>query len=537
MTRAPLRAVAVAALGALQCAATRTATAQGTAQVRTGWQGDASALAPVAELERGPAQAPPFSLLLVAPFTRAGLYWTLGNPGALPFELQDTYTAFRARYTDESGAYRRPLDAATITAFTASGSGWKPVGNAGALSGGVVVKCASLGQMASGVAEPYSMSPHFFADTSGTTLGETAARLDGAGGWRVGGWGLGLALGFDTWTALTGVSMVPRFQRGVLPAATAGITRKLGDHLVLGAHARRRAERQTASLSARGTTNRVYRIEGFTEPVPIELGPSQGFYRRIERDAAAAGLGAAMVTGGTRWVAHGELTQLHERQSTTQSNDPPLDKWDATGHVLGFAAETQFANQKGRLLAGARWTHVTGEATRAALVDEGILFHATDDAVDVGLDLRLRLGSGWETGARLGVNHDYDARDDILARVGSALRTWTPSFSLETACDLSDRLAVSLGAGVGWRTPIGSIPDPGATKAGYQGWLAPELSYYATPTLTDALRFAARWRAGGQEIAVQAQYGHTTARGAAYQLPFAPAGSRETWDVAISIAH
>jgi len=400
----------------------------------------------------------------------------------------------------------------------------------------VVVKRASLGQMASGVAEPYSMSPHFFADTSGTTLGETAARLDGAGGWRVGGWGLGLALGFDTWTALTGVSIVPRFQRGVLPAATAGITRKLGDRILLGAHARWRAERQTASLSARGTTNRVYRIEGFAEPVPIELGPSQGFYRRIERDAAAAGLGMGVVTGGIRWVAYGELTQLHERQSTTQSNDPPLDKWDATGHVLGFAAETEFADQKGRLLAGARWTHVTGDATRAALVDEGILFHATDDAVDVGLDLRLRLGSRWETGARLGVNHDYDARDDILARIGSALRTWTPSFSLETAYDVSDRLALSLGAGAGWRTPIGSIPDPGSTQAGYQEWLAPELSYYATPTVTEVLRFAARWRAGVQEIAIHTQYGHTAGRGATYRLPLAPAGSRETWDVGVSIA-
>ena len=534
MTGTRVRTLAL--IAAAQCAAAGIADAQGSSPQRVGWQGDPTALAPVAELVREPAPVPQLPLLLTAPAPRAGLFWTLGNPAALPLELNDRYTAFRAAYTDEAGTYRRPLDAASTGTIAVSGSGWRPVGARGALSGGVVVQQTSMDQMAAGVSDPYGMSPHLFSDTSGTSLGETAARLDGAGGWRLGGWGLGLALGFDTWTTRTGVARVPRFQRGVRPTATAGLTRTLGP-LVLAAHARWQAEVQTTSLTTRGVTDRVYDIAGYTEPVPVDLGPGQGYYRRIERDAAALGGGAGLTTGTIRWIAFGEVTRLDERQSSQQNNNPPTDNWDATGHVLGLSVEAALAGGRGRLVSGIRWSHVSGEATRADLVAEGILYRATDDAVDGGVDVRLRLGSRWQAGARLSITHDYDARDDILARVGSALRTWSPSFSLETAYDLSDRLALSLGAGAAWRTPIGSIPDPGPTGAGYQEWLAPELSYYATPTLTEALRVAARWRAGGQEIAVQAQYGHTAARGAGYQLPFAPVGSRETWDVGVSVAH
>jgi Family of unknown function (DUF6850) len=523
-------------IATVQGAVTGIAMAQGSLPQRIGWQGEASALAPVAELVREPTPAPQLPLLLTAPAPRAGLFWTLGNPAALPLELNDRYTAFRAEYTDEAGAYRRPLDPASTGTITVSGSGWQPVGARGALSGGVVVRRTSMDQMAAGVSDPYGMSPHLFSDTSGTSLAETAARLDGAGGWRLGGWGLGLALGFDTWTTQTGVSRVPRFDRGVRPAATAGLTRTLGP-LVLGAHARWQAEVETPSLVTRGVTDRVYDIAGYTEPVSVDLGPGQGYYRRIERDAAAMGGGAALKTGTIRWIAFGEVTRLNERQSSQQNNNPPTDNWDATGHVLGLSADVTLAGGRGRLVSGLRWTHVSGEATRADLAAEGILYRATDDAVDGGVDLRLRWGSRWETGARLSVTHDYDARDDVLARVGSALRTWSTGLALEAAYDVSGRLTLGLGAGAAWSTPIGSIPDPGSQGAGYQEWLAPALSYYATPALSGTSRVTARWHTGGSDLALSLQYTDVGARSANYQLPFTPAGSRESWDVGVSIAH
>lgn len=534
MTRAAVRGLVVA-LAAAQCAALRDAAAQGSSQQRTGWDGNPSPLAPVAELPRAPVAAPSLPLLLTAPAPRAGLYWTVGNPAALPFELGDRYTAFRTGYAAESGDYRRPFDAASSGTLTVSGSGWRPLGARGAVSGGVVVERASLDGMAADVGEPYTMSPHLFTDTTASALGETAARLDGAGGWRLGGWGLGAALGYETWTTRTGVSRVPRFQRGVHPVATAGVARALGP-LLLGMHARWQAEVQTVSLVTRGVTDRVYDIAGYTEPVVVDLGPGQGYYRRIERDAAALGGGAALTTGTIRWIAFGEVTRLHERQSSQQNNNPPTDNWDAAGHVLGLSAEVAVAGGRGRLVSGIRWTHVAGDATRADLVAEGILYHGSEDAVNAGADLRLRLGARWELGTRLAVAHDRDRRDDLLIRLASDMGTWSPSLALETSYDVSARLSLALGAGGGWVTPLGSIPNPDTRGAGYQEWLAPELSYDATPSWSAALGVSARWRtAGGTAIALAARYASAGTRGAGYQLSFAPSGERHALDVVFSV--
>lgn len=499
----------------------------------------ASPLAPIADLVLDETAVPSFPLLLSRPAPRAGIFWSAGNPAALPFELRDSYTEFRTRASDERGAYRRPLDAASTREFEVSGGGWRPVGSAGAVSGSVSVARSSDGGIAADVGQPYSMSPHLFVDTSRSSLGQTVVRLDGAGGWRIGGWGLGVAAAYESQVTRTGTALVPRFQRGVLPAVTAGASRRLGSRVLLGAHVRWQGPSQTLSVSTRGTGGLVYVLAGYTEPTPINLGPRDAYNRRIDRDAEAAGLGASVDAVGVRWVATGEVTRLHERQTSQASNHPPVDHWDANGYVLGLWAQTgpHDAERGLRLVAGMTWTHVSGDAVRAGLKANGILFHASVDRLSGSADLRFRPAPRWTAGARIAVGYGTDRRDDLLARIGSSLRTWSPAFALEVACDASRAISLSGGAGVAWSTPIGSIPDPASQGSAYRQWLAPALSYDATPGRSHAVRFSARWRsAGGSQRTLEVQYAGAAARHAAYQLPFAPASGRARWQVALSMS-
>jgi hypothetical protein len=533
MVTRPIRPGFVAPLLGMLCGLAQPALGQGAQRPPVGWEGDPGPLAPVADLERTPPSAPEFPGLLTAPLPRAGLYWTAGNPAALPFEVWDRYTEVRAGVTDERGAYRRPLDPASTGGLAVSASGWRSIG-AGAVSGGILVERSSLDELAAGVGTPHAMSPHLFADTTTAALGRTAARLEGQGGWRVGDWGFGIALGFETWTTRTGVATVPRYQRGVLPAATAGLTRRVG-HLLVGAHARWQTEVQTLSLVAKSTSALVYTLAGYTEPVAVPLGVGQGFSRRIERDAAAAGLGAALDAAGVRWIAFADLTRLREEQSAQQANDPPLDRWDATGHVLGLSAEADLAGGRGRVVAGGRWTHVSGEALRAGLEEQGVLFRETDDVLDVGVDVRLGIGSRWEAAARTAVSYGDDTRDDAMARVATALRIWRPSITIEAAYEPGNAFALSVGAGLAWSTPIGTIPSPGSLGDGYREWLAPEWSYYGTPARTTAVRMALRWRTGGHDLALAIGYASTGSRGATAQLPASPVGGRRRWEVSVMV--
>jgi hypothetical protein len=95
---------------------------------------------------------------------------------------------------------------------------------------------------------------------------------------------------------------------------------------------------------------------------------------------------------------------------------------------------------------------------------------------------------------------------------------------------------LSVGAGVAWRTPIGSIPNPVSFGEGYREWLAPELSYYATSASMRSVRVAARWLAtAGTGIALELHYSDAVPRFGGEQIPFAPQGDRRGWGVGVSV--
>jgi hypothetical protein len=512
-------------------------TAQATGLHVPGWAGDPSPLALLGDLPRPGSFGAEVPVLLLDPVPRAGLHWAFGNPAALPFEMADERAEFRIRHGAGSGDYRRPLDPERVSHLAVSGGGWQRVGEAGAVSGGVAVDRATLDGLLANVLAPYGMSPHVYADTSGAALGRLSARLEGAGGWRVGDWGLGVATGYETWSARTELAAVPRFQRGVMPGITVGVTRALPvADLLVGAHGRWQARVEATGLSARTAPTTIFLIEGHTEPTPVDLSPPSGFSRRFEREARAAGFGAAARVAGIRWTASGERLRLGEKQTWVAQNEPPSDRWDAAGHAAGLAAQGDLPGGLGSVVAGVRWTRITGDAVRHGIEEEGSLFAATEEVLEAGMEVRLRPHGTWAGAARFGLGQDQRVREDRVAGVDWSIRAWRPSATLEGTLALSPRLALGLGASAAWYTPRGSIPKPDQLGPNYRMWTAPELAYYANPAFDRSLSGSARWiTPGGSVIALHARHAATSPRPTSPRLPYTVDGERRRWEIQFGV--
>lgn len=514
-----------------------TAAGQTPAQAGDAWWRQWSPLAPVADLVRPAAPVPVFPLVTLAPAPRVGLAWTAGNPATLARDAADAHTEFRGVARGESGVFKRPLDPGRAGSLLASASGWRPLGTSGGVVGGVTVERASMADGApADIGEPYGMTPHIFADSSGTDLGRTLARLEGAGGWTLGDWGIGLGLGHQSWDTRTGVTQVPRFQRGSRSGATMGVTRDLAaGRLTVGAHGRWRSEVQQLSLTTRQAETTAFLFEGYSEPVLTRLASKQGYARRVEREGGAAALSAELRVGGLRWVAFGEASKLDERQfEQLITNDPPTDHWNTRGHAAGLAAETGEADGGTHVVAMLRWTSVSGDATRAGLEEEGVLFEADESVLDGALDVRFDSGNGWRTGAHVSVVREDRDRIDRLTRIHSSVKAWRPALAVEAAREVSDRFALGAGAGLAWYTPSGGIPDPAKRGAGYREWIGPELSYLAMASRTLSGLVTLRWLSpGGQAVSLEARYDRATVREGEVRLPLAPTGSRGAWSVAV----
>src|ERR1019366_6815630 len=142
------------------------------------------------------------SLLMPAP--KVGLFWSAANPAAIPWDVNDSLVDMTAAHSAQSGTYRRPLDPQGAQLSQLSGTGWQPVGTRGALVGRVIFdRNTNNGGTRSDVNDPYGSTPFVLTDTSTSAVRQSRARLEGAGGWRLGNWGIGTALGYDTQNSAT----------------------------------------------------------------------------------------------------------------------------------------------------------------------------------------------------------------------------------------------------------------------------------------------------------------------------------------------
>lgn len=496
------------------------------------WTTRWSPLAQLGDLPRRlPGGEAVFPSLLVLPAPRVGLFWTAGNPAALPDEAADTWVGFRAERADVSGEYRRPLDPHTEVRTRLRGLGWRPLGARGAAIGRVVVDRQSLEEAVhSDVLVPYTSNPFVVLDTLGDGMNRTAARLEGAGGWRLGPVGVGLGLGYEAHETRTKVSAVPRTNRTAVPGVTGGVTLALSDALRLGAAGRWRQATHNLTVFSIGAPSRVFAPTGYEEPVAFNLS-AIAFQRRLQRTAWAAGLALAGETGGVSWVAYGQRESLGEDRFNPGSNDPLVDAWEARGWTAGAAARLALG-EPWLLTLDARYTTLDGEAVRGDV--ELLNFTADESRLEAGAELRLLPAAGWEAAIAGRVVRESRLRRDRLQPTFSDIESWEPAAAAEVARHLSGRFALALGGAFSAYAPNSTTPDPAEIGPAYAEWIAPELGLHATDATAWAGTATARLRVGaGTHAWLRGRYGAVSAGTADPPLPDSPTGDRDGWTLTL----
>lgn len=476
-----------------------------------------------ADLPRTPGSAvlPPD---LLRPPPRIGLFWTRGNPGALPLELDDGRTEFSATIRDLSGDYRRPGDAERASVPGLSALGWTRMSDRGAAIGRVVSEQRNAAGSPAVSKRAYGSSPFTAIDTAGADVRDTRSRLEGAGGWRVGRVAFGVAAGFEAHDHRTRASGLPRFGRSAAPAVSTGLVAGLGP-LRIGPYARWSSFAETTQAVSVTRTGLVHGIDGFREPAGQLISSSFPYFLRIEHDVRAAGLGAAGDWNGLAWTAFVEADRLRQTRWNDRSEDrPPKDRWSADAASAGFAAQRSLAGVLWTL--DARWTTLTGHGRLAGAED--IEFEADESAIAGALDARLEPGDHpWSAALRLSLAYETRDRVDDVAGLATTIESLAPGAAAAVGFAPRDGTLITAGLGHSRYLTRGAIPALRDEGPAFHRSLAPELALIASPATAWSMSLAAGHRlSSGISLWARAERA-SVAPGASFRtLQFRPDGHR-----------
>lgn len=501
-----------------------------------GWMTNWNPLARIGDLPRRLPAGPRFPDLLSFAAPRVGEFWTAGNPGALARELDDRRADFRLAAQGASGDYARPLDPGGVGQTAVSTTGWTQVGERGAAIGRAVFDRTSFrDSIFADVLVPYGSNPFIVADTMGDPLQRSALRLEGALSWRFGRLGTGFAVGWEGQSSRSVTSPVPRLDRTATPGLTAGVTYDLGP-LRLGGFGRWRRTAEFIQIHTVAQATRIFQLEGYAEPIPLDLG-SGAYRRRFDRDASAYGASAAFAALGADWALYG----MRERASEGQfvrflESDPPLDTWDASGWKFGMAGQWAFQGPGAAdwlITADGGYRTIEGEAFQAEIGD--IIFTADESQLDLGLDVRVRAATGWLFGGRAEVRRSRRDRHDLFAEATSDIQGTEGGGALELGRVLGGgRVGVSAGVRVASYGPSGTMPHPGRLGPSYRRFVGPSLALDLNQVLLTSGVLTVRWQAAKTTgFWIRGALG-TMSPGQAL-LPLTPLGSRRGWAVTLGV--
>ena len=467
---------------------------------------------------------------------RTGEFWTAGNVGAMGLEVRDHRTRFRLGLHDVSGAYRRPLDPAGVGQATLSASGWTSLGRGVAAAGNVVVDGTSFkDSLFADVLLPYGSNPLIVADTLGDPMRRRAVRLEGAIGIHSGRLGAGLALGWEGQSNRSVASPVPRLNRTAGPGLAAGLSYDCGP-LRLGVLGRWLHAIEYVNVRTVAQSARVFQINGYAEPVPLDFYPGQ-YERRFERDGHAAGASGAFQALGTRWTLYGLRERITEdRFFPSQSTELPRDTWNADGWVTGGAGQRAFIVAKTQLLVTleSKYRTLAGEALEADVGDIVVL--VDDSRLDISLDVRARLAGGWHAGGRAEFRRSAHDRLDRLVVAGSEVRANEGGVSVEIGRMLGERWGIATAAGIASYGPAGLLPDPRIMGPQYKRYLGPGLALELSRAIAASGAVSARWIANETTaIWMRTSVGALRPRQGDVRIPLTPEGSRRSWSLSVGV--
>jgi hypothetical protein len=416
-----------------------------------------------------------------------GTFWSSGNPGAAALEINDQRTDFEASWNRQSGSYRRPLDPGGSSLPRIGAKGWGIFGSDGAFAGRAMIdqERQSPGTP-SDLNEPFGSSPYVLTDTSNAAVRRTRFLIEGVGGWQLGDWSLGVALGHESRENETIESGLTRNTRSSIPGISVGAVRRLGV-LTVGAHGRWRGRAETIELDEVAAEGQVHDLRGYQEIPASEI--VGNYYRRMEERASAWGADLSFHQGVTRAALTVEATHLELEQWRAQLNQPLKDRWN----TRGWRATAAFRRSLSDALlfhAEAEYERLTGSAKDST----GVAFTTTEHALKASLSLWLRPGAsrGWTGSVVSGLQHQRWVRNDSVVSLSSDILASIPWFEVELGRHLG---RVLLGGGVSGLAygPTTTIPDPDRGPI-YSSLIAPELGLYSARASTVAVIGFARWQ-------------------------------------------
>ena len=522
-------------LGALALAAVATAAPLGAQSQSRDWTRAWSPLRPIIPILRQLPLATAVEDWKLGYSPRAGLFWTASNPAGITRDVSESRARLELSRDDAAGTYRRPLDPDGVTTWSLHGLGWRHLGR-GAVAGRITFADRHA-DFATGtdVLSPYDPDPFVLVDTTSPGRGSTHASLEGANGWRFGGWYAGLSLGAELHRDRTENTRFSRIGRSSATGAAIGIGREIAPlRLTVAAHARLLGRRETHLLSTTPDGSSAFILFGYDDPDTIPVSPPGGVLRRTNADGLAGGGAVTGTVGSISWTAFFERGRWDAGHVFTVSIDSAAtDTWDARATHLGVAVRIPlFRRLLLQLDAARRSLH--GDARRADLT--GVVFRVSDASLSMGGSLELAdPTSPWLVAISVRGEHLSLYREDFLARVPLDLDTWMSEAALVVGRHVGRGGAGVVLAG-GLYTPAAAIPDPATLGPVYQRYIAPEHSLQAVAALPVSVGLWLRYRfSGGAAMYLQGEYDRTASRGALPPIPALPTGNRHRNRVALGI--
>ncbi len=503
------------------------------------WLGAWSPLRPVLDVPRGLLRAPLAPGVLEAPPPMTGAFVLAGAPGAIARDLRpwlagDTarWSELRVRESGEVGSYRRPLDVGDAAVTQAIGQGWAPVGTRGVALGRFILdrERHDAGGFTQRVA-PYWSSPFIVTDSISPPMQRTRVRLEGAIGWQVAGFGLGVSAGLESRDHNSQNVPLRRSGRAATPAALVGVDRSLPWFgLVIGGYYKWSEANETNVLNAVPLPTILYQLQGYDEPFGSLVTSSNPVFVRNDRQLRAAGGTAQLTVLGARVVlAHEQADRAEDQYRNLVSGNRATDRWRATGGTSHLQLSRALGTAHRATLVASR-TSLTGSASRADLT--GIAVDGRDEQTAVEFDVRATRGR-WTTALLGGVSQRRHERVDYVVERRTALDITTPFVGGELARRIA-RGGVAVGASLASRSAAGGIPPvPEPTSAPtYRRLLQPELAYESAASRAVAAWTTVRVPVASQWLVLSARAERATPTSTGANR-LQPTGERTVWSVGL----
>ncbi len=456
------------------------------------WLETWSPLFPQGDLQRKLPSASVAMPLLLLPVAKVGLFWNGGNPAALPLEANDQWSEIAAARSAVDGAYRRPLDPARSTTTQFNAMGWQTVPRGAVMGKAIFDRNTTNPSSVSEVNEPYGSSPFVVTDTSTAALLQTRASLEGAGGWRVGDWGLGLSLGYDTRNTATESSPFSRRNRAVTSAGTMGAVRTFNDdRFQIGLRGTWSTGRESVSLLELAQEGFLYLLEGYREIRGQDFQLS--YQRMMTEEMRSAGLSVGGTAAAIRWVAFADGAHFRQRLTSQQADNPPTDLWATTGGSSGAAAQIPLFSNRVMLTMNGRVAFLNGHAAQVLPSRTG--FDAHERVGDIHGEFRLApTSNGWTGVASVSLQVEHRERNDSIANAITIVDGTTPGVAVEVGRLFAERVLILGGYAIAGYVGSGTIPSASSRGPLYRRVFAPELDIETTAARTQAMSLAARWQ-------------------------------------------